>query len=40
MWAELDDGVALFKAMMDADIPLIAVENPVMHKPRQGTHLG
>jgi len=32
MWEELDDGAELFRAMMDADIPLIAVENPVMHR--------
>jgi hypothetical protein len=32
MWAELDEGAALFRELMDADVPLIAVENPVMHK--------
>lgn len=32
MWDELDEGAALFKEIMDADIPTIAIENPVMHK--------
>lgn len=32
MWAELDDGAALFSACWNAPIPRIAVENPVMHK--------
>lgn len=32
MWSELDDGCSLFREMMDADIPNIAIENPVMHK--------
>jgi len=31
MWDELDEGVALFKEIMAADIPIIAIENPVMH---------
>lgn len=32
MWSDLDNGAALFRKLMDADVPLIAVENPVMHK--------
>ena len=32
MWAELDEGAALFSTFWNAPIPRIAVENPVMHK--------
>lgn len=32
MWRELEEGAALFSACWNADIPRIAVENPVMHK--------
>lgn len=32
MWAELDDGAALFSACWNAPIPRVAVENPVMHR--------
>lgn len=32
MWHELDEGAELFSLMWNADIPRIAVENPVMHK--------
>lgn len=32
MWAELDEGVALFSACWQAPIPRVAVENPIMHK--------
>lgn len=33
MWAELDEGAALFSDVWNvAHIPLVAVENPVMHK--------
>jgi hypothetical protein len=32
MWAELDEGAALFSDVWNADIPCVAVENPVMHK--------
>lgn len=32
MWAELDEGAALFSACWNAPIDRIAVENPVMHK--------
>ena len=31
-WAKLDDGAAFFKALLDAPIERIAVENPIMHK--------
>lgn len=31
VWAELDEGAALFRELMDADVPLIAIENPAMH---------
>jgi hypothetical protein len=32
MWAELDEGAALFSAFWNAPIERIAIENPVMHK--------
>ncbi len=32
IWAELDEGVALFSAFWNAPIERIAIENPVMHK--------
>lgn len=32
MWAELEEGAALFSDCWNAPIPRIAVENPVMHK--------
>lgn len=32
MWAELDDGAALFSACWNAPIARVCVENPVMHK--------
>lgn len=32
LWAELDEGAALFSAFWNAPIERIAVENPVMHK--------
>lgn len=32
MWAELDEAAELFSILWNADIPHIAVENPVMHK--------
>lgn len=32
MWRELDEGAALFSDCLNADVPRIAVENPVMHK--------
>lgn len=32
MWAELDEGAALFSECWNAPIPRVAVENPVMHK--------
>lgn len=31
-WAQLKDGANFFKALLQADIPKIAVENPIMHK--------
>jgi hypothetical protein len=31
-WKMLDDGAAFFKSLLDAPIPKIAVENPIMHK--------
>lgn len=31
-WAKLDEGAAFFKALLEAPIPRIAVENPIMHK--------
>ena len=32
MWAELDEGAALFSDFWNAPIPRICVENPVMHR--------
>ena len=32
MWADLDEGAALFRDLMNADVPMICIENPVMHK--------
>lgn len=32
MWDELDEGTHLFSELLNADIDMIAVENPVMHK--------
>lgn len=32
LWAELKDAAELFKAFLNANVPRIAVENPVMHK--------
>lgn len=32
MWQELDDGAELFSALWNADVPALAIENPVMHK--------
>ena len=32
MWQELDEGAALFSDLWNADIPRIAIENPIMHK--------
>lgn len=31
-WGEMREGAAFFKTLLDAPIPLIAVENPIMHK--------
>ena len=32
MWADLDDGAALFAACWQAPVPRVAVENPIMHR--------
>ena len=32
LWQELEEGAALFSAFLNAPIPRIAVENPVMHR--------
>jgi hypothetical protein len=32
MWADLDAGAALFSTLWTADVPLVAIENPVMHR--------
>lgn len=32
LWAELDEGAALFSALWNAPVPRIALENPAMHK--------
>ena len=31
-WDKLDDGAAFFKRLLDAPIPRICIENPIMHK--------
>ena len=31
-WAQMKDGAEFFKRLLEADIPKIAVENPIMHK--------
>jgi hypothetical protein len=31
-WAAMRDGAALFRDLLNAPIPMIAVENPIMHK--------
>jgi len=31
-WAQMREGAALFRALLDAPIPRIAIENPVMHR--------
>jgi hypothetical protein len=31
-WAKLDEGAAFFKKLLEAPIPRICVENPIMHK--------
>ena len=32
MWKQLDEGAELFSKLLNADVPKIAIENPVMHK--------
>ena len=32
MWEDLDEGAALFSDLWNADVPRIAIENPIMHK--------
>lgn len=32
LWAELDNGAALFSTLWNAPVPHVAVENPVMHR--------
>lgn len=32
LWADMEAGAAFFMACLDANAPLVAVENPVMHK--------
>jgi len=32
LWSELDSAVTFFNAILNANIPLIAVENPIQHK--------
>lgn len=31
LWEHLDQGAALFQECLDADAPMVAIENPVMH---------
>lgn len=32
LWADLDEAAAFFRALMNANIPLVAIENPIPHK--------
>ncbi|WP_191321590.1 hypothetical protein, partial [Camelimonas fluminis] len=32
MWRELDEATAFFSLLLNADIPHVAIENPVMHR--------
>lgn len=32
LWKELDEAASLFVSLLNADIPLIAIENPIPHK--------
>ncbi len=32
MWEQLDQGAELFSKLWNADVPKVAIENPVMHK--------
>lgn len=32
LWGEMEEGAALFRACLDADIPKVAVENPIPHR--------
>ena len=32
MWRELEEGASLFSELLNADVPRVCVENPVMHK--------
>lgn len=40
MWAELDQGAALFSTLWNAPVPRVAVENPVMHKHAKARIIG
>lgn len=31
-WEQMRDGAEFFRALLDSDIPQIAIENPIMHK--------
>lgn len=31
-WAEMEEGAAFFRALLESDIPKLAVENPIPHK--------
>jgi len=31
LWGDMEEGAAFFKLLMDADIPRIAIENPIPH---------
>jgi len=35
-WLNMYDGAMFFKRLLDADIPMIAIENPVVHKYAKG----
>jgi hypothetical protein len=36
MWEKLDEGAELFSDLWNADVPRIAIENPIMHKHAKG----
>ena len=37
MWRQLDEGAELFSDLWNADVPCLAIENPVMHKVKKRT---
>lgn len=40
MWADLDEGAALFSTLWNAPVPRVAVENPLMHRHAKARIVG